>query len=499
MVNGALALSPVRGGTAARWASVLKLILCLGALAGPLALAQSAAQAYTDAEAAYVTALTTELGRAPTPDDAAWHAALAAAERAVQSARASSATLQNAALALNARVYGSVRWYSRAFELWDQLLAAGGQAPDVATPPAGLPSELTAAFPTDLQFLKTALSQLAFARYQVGDLEGAKAYYLTLLDVDQGDAEALRWLARLAFEQGDTATAIDIWGRLVAVAPDDEGARFFLELSQERDRYGAEASEEYRAGIRAYEAGDLGAALTRFQAAHALNPQFADAAVWAARAAFEAGLPQVAEPYWQAALALDPDDARSGWFLEVTRAQLRWGVAAANDFYAGQSAYAQGDIRGAAALFLAAAERTPTYLDAWIWTARTNQELGRPAEAIAYWRQVLKLDPDDARARWFVQSAQQQMRYGVEAGAAYARGVEAYQSGDVDGARRGFTQAVTAAPDFAAAWSHLGRLEFQLAQYEAAAAAYERALQIQPGNDEYEFFAEEARRLSRPH
>lgn len=512
MADGAIALSYVPGGARGRRAGAPLLMVWL-LLGWPLATAQvgsapaaNATNAYAAAEAAYVQALTTDLGRAPTPDDAVWHAALQAADGALAAARAGQAGAPTApispvlaeALALNARVYGSVRWYSRAFELWDQLLAAGGEALDASHPPAGLPAALAARFPTDQEFLKDALNQLAFARYQAGDLEGARAYYLTLLDVDQGDPEALRWLARLAFEQGDTASAIHIWGRLLEVAPDDEGARFFLELSRERDRYGAAASEEYRAGIRAYEAGDLAAALARFEAAYGQNPEFADAAVWAARSAFEQGLPEVAEPYWRAALEADPADARSAWFLEVTRAQLRWGVAAANDFYAGQSAYQAGDLERAAQLFLSAAERSPTYIDAWVWAARSTQEAGKPAEAIGYWREVLRLDNDDDRARWFLQAAQQQLRYGVRAGAAYLSGVEAYQSGDVEGARRGFTQAVTAAPDFAAAWSYLGRLEFQVGEYEAAARAYDRAVQLEPGNDEYQFFADEARRLAQP-
>src|SRR5690606_20571870 len=234
------------------------------------------------------------------------------------------------ALALTARVYGSVRWHSRAFENWDAYVAEAGEILDTAVPPEALAPALAADFPTDIEFATTALGQLAFARYQVGDNEAARSYFLTLLDIDPADPEALRWLARIAFEEGDTATAIDIWGRLVQVAPDDEGARFFLELSREREEYGVAASEAYRAGIRAYEGGLLTEALEQFERAYAANTGFADAAVWAARTAFELGRPQVAEPYWQAALAADPQDQRSAWFLEVTRAQLRWGVAAAN-------------------------------------------------------------------------------------------------------------------------------------------------------------------------
>lgn len=526
MAHGALALRAVRGGTLGRslgWPSghgrgsaavLLISMLAVGvfALAG-VARAQSAAETLKVADAAYLEALTTEFGRAPTPDDGVWRAAIDAAEQAGDeaareldaasslsgpgsTAAAEATAVRLEALALAARVYGSVRWHSRAHAKWEAYVAEGGKIQDVRVPPVGLPEPQAAAFPTDIGFATTALSQLAFARYEAGDHESARSYYTEVLDLAPADPEALRWLARMAFEEGDTATAIAVWAELVQVAPDDEGARFFLELSKERDAYGAAASEAYRAGIRAYENGVLQSALESFEAAYAANPQFPDAAVWAARSAFELGRPAVAEPYWEAALAADPADARSAWFLEVTRAQRRWGVAAANDFYAGQTAYADGDLDLAEALFVSAVERNPTYVDAWVWAARSSQEAGRASEAIGYWQEVLRLDPNDDRARYFLQVARQQLAFGPEAGNAFVRGMDAYQAGDVEGARSGFTDAVEAAPTFAAAWGQLGRLEFQVGEFGAAARAYGHALELEPASDEYAFFAAEARRLA---
>lgn len=493
-----------RGGAVA----VLALLLS-AAIAQPA----SAADAYREAEEAYAAALNAAPDRAPLPDDPAWRAAMDAVARAMVAGEtevelawragdpASAEVLAaeaayREAMALGGRLYGSLKWHGRAFPHWEMFLAAGGEVLDESHPPAGLSVEQAATFPTDLSFVTEAVSQLAFARYSAGDLAGARAYYLTLLDLQPANPEALRWLARLAFEEGDTATAIQIWGRLVEVAPDDEGARFFLELSRERDEFGVEASDAYRAGIRAYEAGMLDGAFAQFVRAYELNPRFADAAVWAARSALEAGRPAQAEPYWQAALEVNPADQRSAWFLEFTRAQMRWGVEPASDFYAGQTAYGEADLERARELFLSAATANPDYQDAWVWAARSSQEAGFTAEAIEYWQEVLRLAPGDERARYFLNLAQQQLAFGPEAGEAFASGLAAYQAGDVERARAGLSAAVAAAPDFAEAWSQLARLEFQVGAYAAAAEAYGRALELDPGNDEYEFFAAEARRLA---
>ncbi len=463
-----------------------------------------AASAYRAAEAALVAALTTDFGRAPTPDDAVWRAALDAADLAARSAREEAADdtygpthdAMRRALALNARVHSLIGWHSRAFAAWDAFMAEGGELADRAHPPAALPDDLKADFPTDRAMAVGALNQLGFARYQAGDMEGATGAYLTILDIVPEQPEALRWLARIAFESGDGARAARIWERLLQVAPEDEGALFFLELSREREAYGSAASDAFRAGVRAYEAGSLEEALAAFESAYAANASFTQAAVWAARAATELGRPQVAAPYWEAVLQADPDDDRAAWFLELTRAQQRWGVEAANAFYAGQAAYAENDLETAVAEFRQAAGFNGNYVDAWVWAARTSQEAGRAEAAIDYWQEVVRLDPNDERARWFLQAAQQQLTFGPAAGSAFVAGLEAYQVGDAAGARAGFTQAVSEAPDFALAWGYLGRLEFQVGNHEAAAVAYDRALELEPDNEDYAFFGAEARRLA---
>lgn len=447
-----------------------------------------------EAEAAYAAALTTDLGRRPTPDDPLWHQAIEAATAAVNDSKAAGGQTYLDALALSARVHGSANWYSRAVAAWDDYLAAGGTLSDDSNPPAGLP--LGVVFPTDSEFLSSAVTQLAYSRQQAGDVRGAREQYMRLLEFEPDSPEARRRLGSLALGAGELEAAEEQYARLVELNPHDANAAYFLELVRERLEFGLEASDAFRAGIRAYEDGELELALDEFVNALEVNPAFGPAVVWAARSAFELGRPEVAETYWRLALEADPSDSRSRWFLEVTREQLRYGVAAANAFYAGQSSYGLGEITEAREQFVRAAEENRSYTDAWVWAARTSQEAGEPAAAISYWYEVLRLNPSDARARWFLQAARQQLRFGTEAGTYYTRGFAAFQSGDVEGARESLEAAVEVAPEFTAAWSQLAQALFQAGDYEGAEGAYLRALELDPTNEDYEFFAGEARRLA---
>lgn len=512
MANGAGALTAAddrRNGWRARTHGALThgALLVVALLVAAAAYAQGAqdvAAAYAAAEQALVVAIETPLGRAASPDDAVWRAALDAASLATSVAVAAEQAAppegQEAAFEasrrayrLEARAYGLTNWYSRAFAAWDGFLASGGELTDTAPPlPGGASRQLT----TDREEFHRVVNQLAFARYEVGDLDEARAWYLTLLDMAPDDPEALRWLARIAYEQGDTSAAVVIWQRLVEVAPDDEGARFFLDLSREREQYGEAASEAYRLGLRAYEAGRIGPALEAFQAAVAANPDFANAAVWAGRSALEAKEPELAVRYWQIAVSLDPSDSRSAWFLEYARLQVKWGVVAGTAYYAGLAAYDAGELEEAHEEFLKAAEAAPTFKEAFVWTARTSQELGRPDEAIAYWQTVLRLDRNDDRARYFITNARQAIVYGTEASEAFSRGLAAYQSGDGPKAQAEFAAAAAAAPDFLQAWAQLGRVAFQNRDYEVAASAYANAARLAPADEDYAFFAAEAARLA---
>lgn len=479
------------------WSLVALVSLVVITASAPIARAQSedalAAAAFDRAEQAVLHA---HAGPdRPHPDVAAWRSALALADEAVRLARPLGGETLLRALRQSARAYAVTGWYSRAYAAWTEYLESGGSLRETrqAVPgPGGEPIILG----SDAELFVAAGVQLGFARYQAGDLDAAERYYLRVLEVRPDEPESLRWLGRIAYERGDAAAAVGYWERLVALDPSDDAATYYLERSRERLAYGAEASDAYQEGIAAYEAGDMDRAFSAFATALSANPEFAQAAVWAGRTSLEAGLPEVAVPYWERALELRPDDARAAWFLEVARVQQRWGVEAGRAYYQGQAAYDEGDLDGAAAAFEAAIDANPAMVDAWVWAARSHQEAGRAEAAVRFWQGALERDPSDERARWFLALALQQAAFGPEAGSAFLQGLAAYQGGDAVAAEEAFRAAVEAQPEFAAAWGYLGRIAFQEGRYADAAAAYGRASELQPDDEDYAFFAEEARVLA---
>src|SRR5690606_17250796 len=171
------------------------------------------------------------------------------------------------------------------------------------------------------------------------------------------EPEALRWLGRIAFEQGDVdgaRAAVEYFERLAALQPGDESAVYFARLSRDRVAFGVAASDAFQRGLQHYEAGDLESALSEFRVALVENADYVDAEVWAGRIELELQRPGRAVPHWRNVVAARPDDVAAAWFLGYAQTQERWGVEAGERYYRGLAAHEAGDLETASTAFAAA-------------------------------------------------------------------------------------------------------------------------------------------------
>ncbi len=409
-------------------------------------------------------------------DQSLWREAIEVAERGLERAPDDLGLLR-----FMAETHTSIDWYIRAWDYWLRYFGAGGS------------------FDTSAQTQVADVgAQLGYARYQAGNLGAAIDYYQLLYTVNPSDTEALRWLGRIYFERGEPRAALPYWRE--AAARNAEGAEYYLRRTEQQLAVGVNASDAFHQGLGAYNAGELDAALNSFRRATAYNDTFAEAFAWTGRVTLELGRPAAAVSAWEQVVALTPDDDGARYFLEVARAQQTWGVLAARAFYDGLSLYNGGRIAEASAQFAEAAQHNPAYTEAFVWAARSYQELGEGDRAAAYWQRVLDLDPNDERARYFLDrtGGGSSVDPGVDPGVdlAVERGVSAYQQADFGAAEEAFTAAVTRDAKNAEAWGWLGRIYFERGDYAQAADAYGRAEGLEPTNDAYQFFAAEATRLA---
>lgn len=131
--------------------------------------------------------------------------------------------------------------------------------------------------------------------------------------------EAWRQAGRLALDMGNAQAALEAYQGVMALPGADATDKFNLALAQEGAQYGLDAVRTFRAAYGQYTAGDKAAAQSGFQQATAQNPDYAKAWAWLGRTRYEAkNYTGAAEAYGRA-VALDPNDKSSAYFLKLAQ------------------------------------------------------------------------------------------------------------------------------------------------------------------------------------
>ena len=347
----------------------------------PIQVNPTAGAALQDARAAAERARAS--GERPYPDAPNWAEAIRLGREALRAAPGDPEVLR-----FLAETYSATSWYAPAWQTWRDLAASAGPLD-----PAGLEAGTAAG------------NQLAYLRYDSGDRVGALELYEEVIDFNPDDPQAYTWAGRILLEQGRAEASLPYWQAAVRLAPDDAGSQYFLELAQDDIRYGTQGTENFYAGIAAYETGNKAEALEHFQEAAQDNANYKQAFVWAGRTALELDQPDLATGYWQRALALDPDDEGASYFLELSQDEARWGAAAATAFYEGVRLYENDDTEGAKVQFLTATQSSPDYAEAWAWLGRTQFETDNFVLAAQAYGQASKLEPNNETYSYFYAEA----------------------------------------------------------------------------------------------
>lgn len=281
------------------------LVLFLGVLlAAGAAFAQDESanpteQALSAARAAMQDAM--DSGEAPYPDRPNWSEAIRQARRAADLAPNDRDTL-----GLLGEVYSRTGFYGPAWRTWNRYLNQGHE----------LTPEWTPMF-TD------AGEEMAYAAYQRGDLQEAANIHLDVLDAVPFHRASRVWMGRIRMEQGRPGDAVPYWESATEQDPDDDRAAYFLRLAQDQARWGVEAVDRFREGVRRYENGDLDGAARSFERATDANSDYAEAWAWRGRVAFERQSWRAAERHYERAAELAPENETYRYFRD--EAQRRQG------------------------------------------------------------------------------------------------------------------------------------------------------------------------------
>lgn len=216
----------------------------------------------------------------------------------------------------------------------------------------------------------------------------------TAVDLAPGHPAPLGFLAEAYSRSNWHGPAVATWQRYFASGGilTDEQARLFATSANEN-------------AFAAYQAGELNRAAEIYALVTSYVPDDVEAYRWLGRIMLETRRPQQAVAAWRTLLEIDPDAEGAEYFLELSQAQTRWGVDAANDFYEGIRLYEAGSLSQARNSFASATVRNADYALAWSWLGRVYFEQSFFEDAHAAYSRALALEPNNANYAWFARES----------------------------------------------------------------------------------------------
>ncbi|MBW7916507.1 MAG: tetratricopeptide repeat protein [Trueperaceae bacterium] len=212
----------------------------------------------------------------------------------------------------------------------------------------------------------------------------------TAVSLAPGNPAALRFLAEAYSRANWPGPAVTTWEEFAAAGGTFDDAAAAL--------YGEDANE---IAYAAYQRGDKVAAAERYLKVTQALPSNREAHRWLGRIMLELRQPEQAVVAWRNYLELDPTDKGAQYFLSLAQAQARWGVDAANDFFAGVEAYDAGNLTAARTSFASATARNADYAEAWAWLGRVAFEQQLYSDAAVSYGRAAALAPGNDTYAWF--------------------------------------------------------------------------------------------------
>jgi predicted TPR repeat methyltransferase len=263
--------------------------------------------------------------------------------------------------------------------------------------------------------------------FKQGHYDDAQNFFLSVLDTDQNNPDALYFMGMIDHQAGRTEVAEHRANELIRLKPADSKALNLLGTILMSQRKLSEASKHFEKGIRS----------SKTDAIIRVN---------AAMCSIGEGNPDKSIEYCKEAIKINPDYANAYNIL--------------GNAYLGKSDYST-----AAETFNKALEIKPDFLDARFNLGRALLEIGDPNAALPHFEKVLEANPQREHA---LSCKADVLAYQRK----YTEAEELYQ------------QAININDSFAPAYVGLGRLQVELFQPNDALVYFKRAIEINPNNIE---------------
>ncbi len=149
--------------------------------------------------------------------------------------------------------------------------------------------------------------------------------------------------------------------------------------------------------------------------------------------------------------------------------------------------YQEGFYNMAIRFFKLVLRRDHKYKKAAYWLARSYHAIGSLKRELGAWKLVLRIDPRDRVAKYFVKKVSAQLRYGRKAYDYYEKAYFLFKKGKLREALKLYKKVVSMNPKFTAAYYWVGRIYHELGMYDEEIPYLKKALELNPNYNDVKY------------
>lgn len=259
----------------------------------------------------------------------------------------------------------------------------------------------------------------------------------------------------------------------------------------------AAALAQYNLGYAAYKRKQIQIASRFFQRCLDFTPKNTDCLNWTGRIALENGQYEKAQRAYGQAVQINPKERSFQYFRELSKTAAAYGAAATRSFTEAYTDLDAGKRKKAMQGFLQAGKLAPSFIEAWREAGRLALQTDDLPAALTAYRAATSLSTANDGDRFNLRFVEEAEKYGLQTVRTFRAAYNDYSKGDRKKAATGFQAAVIRNPQYAKAWSWLGRVHYEEQRFEQATSAYEKAVELDPADKASVHFLKMSRKASR--
>lgn len=306
-----------------------------------------------------------------------------------------------------------------------------------------------------------AYFRLGYAFYSKGEHEQAIDYFISSTEYDPDLLEAHLYLVQIYYDMGEISLSLDESEEVLRIDPQNKEISWFIKKSEQSQKYGRKAYENYERGYLSYKNGNFEEAVSYFKSSILANPNFKEPHYYLALSYYEIGNLDNSISQWKEVIRIDPFDNSAKHFLNNYLEEKEYGRETLKHFNAGYDYYLKGEYDKAIEEFNKSLNYNPEFEKARQFLSRSYYQLNQMDKYREERKKTteLKVSSEEEKAEEY-----------------YKLGYEFYSLKDYTVAIEELKKALTIKSDYPHARYLLAECYFQQKEYKLAQVEYERVV-----------------------